>query len=128
MTIQQGQITVTQDSDTPSGTSLSKGQSGVVLAKFDIYAAGEAVKVLYLPFNITFTGNSTTTVTNFIQNVAIVDDAGGQVGSTINLPASTSDTNGSYSTGTNDSMRAASVQRLRRSTTLFRRTRPVSCP
>ena len=48
VTIQQGQITVTQDATTPSGTSLSKGQASVVLAKFDIYAAGEAVKILYL--------------------------------------------------------------------------------
>jgi hypothetical protein len=94
--IQQGQITVTQDSATPSGTSLSKGQSGVTLAKFDIYAAGEAVKVLYLPFQIQFTGVATTSnLSAWIQNVSIVDDAGGQVGSTINLPGSTSDTNSS---------------------------------
>jgi hypothetical protein len=91
VSIQQGQITTTQDPNTPSGSSISKGQSGMVLAKFDIYAAGEAVKVLYLPFSITFTGNSTTTLSNFIQNVSIVDDAGGQVGSTINLPGSSSD-------------------------------------
>jgi len=69
--IQQGQITVSQDANTPSGTSLSKGQAGVVLAKFDIYAAGEAVKVLYLPFQIILTGATTTALQNDIQNVAI---------------------------------------------------------
>jgi hypothetical protein len=96
VTIQQGQITVTQDSATPSGTSLSKGQSSVALAKFDIYAAGEAVKVLYLPFQITF-NVGTTTLSNFIQNVSITDDAGGQVGTTINLPGSASDPMGTGS-------------------------------
>ncbi len=96
VTIQQGQITVSQDSNTPSGSSLSKGMSGAVLAKFDIYAAGEPVKVMYLPFSITLTGTAPTS-TNFsneIQNVQITDDAGGQVGTTINLPGSSSDTNG----------------------------------
>jgi len=101
VTIQQGQITVTQDSATPSGTSLSKGQSSVALAKFDIYAAGEAVKVLYLPFNIIF-NVGTTTLSNYIQNVAITDDAGGQVGTTINLPGSQSDPNGPGSYAANN--------------------------
>ncbi|MGB7957757.1 MAG: peptidoglycan-binding domain-containing protein [Minisyncoccia bacterium] len=91
VTIQQGQITVTQDPATPSGTSLSKGQAGVVLAKFDIYAAGESVRILYLPFQITFGNATTSALTNEIQNVQIVDDAGGQVGTTINLPDGTTD-------------------------------------
>ncbi len=102
VTIQQGQITVSQDANTPSGSSLSKGMSGAVLAKFDIYAAGEPVKVQYLPFSITLTGTATTTpnFANELQNIQIVDDAGGQVGSTINLPGGTStgDVNGSIGT------------------------------
>jgi hypothetical protein len=77
VTIQQGQITVTQDANTPTG-NIAKGQSSITLAKFDVYAAGEAVKVQYLPFQL-----------NLVQNISIVDDAGGQVGTTINQPPST---------------------------------------
>ena len=61
--IQQGQITVTQDAATPTG-NIAKGQSAVVLAKFDIYAAGEAVKVQYLPFSLAFTGVNTSSDTS----------------------------------------------------------------
>jgi len=84
VSIQQGQITVTQASDTPTG-SVAKGQSGVTMAKFKIYAAGEAVKVKFLSFTLTFTG-TTTTLSNMVKNVALVDDAGGQLGTTINTP------------------------------------------
>lgn len=96
VTIQQGQITVSQDANTPSGSSLSKGMSNATLAKFDIYAAGEPVKVMYLPFSITLTGTATSSANfqNELQNIQITDDAGGQVGTTINLPGSSSDTNG----------------------------------
>ncbi|RJQ28906.1 hypothetical protein C4571_02600 [Candidatus Parcubacteria bacterium] len=84
VSIQQGQITVTQATDTPTG-SVAKGQSGVTIAKFAIYAAGEAVKVKFLTFTMTFTG-TTTTLSNMVKNVALVDDAGGQLGTTINTP------------------------------------------
>ena len=86
VSIQQGQITVTQDSSTPTG-NIAVGQSGVTLAKFDIYAAGEAVKVKFLGFKLVFTG-ATTTLSTMIKNVSLVDDAGGQVGTTINTPPS----------------------------------------
>ena len=56
--IQTGQITVNQDSNTPTG-NIAEGQSGVALAKYDIYAAGEAVKVSVLDFNIVLGGAST---------------------------------------------------------------------
>jgi Putative peptidoglycan binding domain len=86
--IQQGQITVTQDSATPTG-SIAKGQSQVTIAKFDIYAAGEAVRVQFLDFDIAFTGvSSGATIASQIKNVSLIDDAGGQVGSTINTPPS----------------------------------------
>jgi len=94
VTIQQGQITVTQDSGTPTG-NIAVGQSGVTLAKFDIYAAGEPVKVKYLGFKLAFTfpaSNATSATNSFyplanqVENVALVDDAGGQVGTTINTP------------------------------------------
>ena len=88
VTIQTGQITVNQDSNTPTG-NIAAGQSGVALAKYDIYAAGEAVKVQWLDFNIVLGGASTTeTLSNQIQNVAITDDAGNQVGTSINQPPS----------------------------------------
>jgi len=101
--IQQGQITVTQDSNTPTG-SIAKGQSQITLAKFDIYAAGEAVRVKFLDFTITFVGASTTeSLSNQIRNVSLVDDAGGQVGSTINTPptgTACTITNSVYTTST----------------------------
>jgi hypothetical protein len=83
-----GQITLNQDSNTPTG-NIAKGQSGVVLAKYDIYAAGEAVKVKYLGFNIQLAGqNNTLPLSSQIQNVTITDDAGNQVGTSINQPPS----------------------------------------
>ena len=87
--IQQGQITVTQDSNTPTG-NVAKGQSQITLAKFDFYAAGEAVRVKYLDFYLSFGGLATTTanLSKQVQNVSLTDDAGGQVGSTINQPPS----------------------------------------
>ncbi len=94
VTIQQGQITVTQDANTPTG-NIAKGQSSITLAKFDVYAAGEAVKVQYLPFQLVFGGVNSNPNTaadaallNLVQNISIVDDAGGQVGTTINQPPS----------------------------------------
>jgi len=84
ITINQGQITVTADTNTPTG-NIAKGGSGTALAKFDIYAAGEALKVKFLTFKLTFTG-STTTISTMLKNVALVDDSGAQVGTTINTP------------------------------------------
>ncbi len=84
--IAQGTITINQDANTPTG-NIAKGQSGVVLAKYDIYAAGEPVKVKYLDFNIQLGGvTASTQLSNEIQNVSITDDAGNQVGTSINQP------------------------------------------
>jgi hypothetical protein len=97
--IQQGTITTTQDANTPTG-NIAKGQSQITIAKFDIYAAGEAVKVKYLPFSLVFSGVNTasdTALNQIIQNVSIVDDAGGQVGTTINQPPSTNSPAANYS-------------------------------
>jgi hypothetical protein len=85
--IQQGQITVNQDASTPTG-NIAKGQSGVVLAKYDVYAAGEPVKVKFLDFNINLIGASAIPLNQQIQNVSITDDAGNQVGTSINQPPS----------------------------------------
>jgi len=83
ITIQQGQLTVTAASDTPTG-NIAKGGSGTALAKFSIYAAGEAVRVKFLDFDIAFTGGTGADLDSYLKNVALVDDAGGQLGSTIN--------------------------------------------
>ncbi len=70
----------------------------MTIAKFAFYAGGEAVKVKFLDFKLTF-GSSTLTSAMLpyqIGNVAIIDDAGGQFGTTINTPPSgnTCTTNG----------------------------------
>ena len=83
--IQTGTITVSQDSSTPTG-NIALGQSNVTLAKFDIYAAGEPVKVKYLDFSITLGGANGQALSNELQNVTITDDAGNQVGTSINQP------------------------------------------
>jgi len=88
VSIQQGQITVSQSSDTPTG-NLAVGQSNITLAKFTFYAAGEAVKIKYVDFKLTFVNpNATTSISGQVKNVAITDDAGGQIGTTINTPVS----------------------------------------
>ncbi len=88
VSIQAGQITMSQDSGTPTG-NISKGMSNVTLAKYDLYAAGEPVKVQYLDFNIALgTPGANTTLSNEIQSVSLVDDAGNQVGTTITTPPS----------------------------------------
>jgi hypothetical protein len=85
--IAQGQINISQDPNTPTGNVAKT--AGVSLAKFDIYAAGEPVKVKYLDFNIQLGGvSATSTLSSEIQNISITDDAGNQVGTTINTPPS----------------------------------------
>ena len=99
--IQTGQITVNQDPNTPTG-NIARGQSGVVLAKYDIYAAGEPVKVKYLDFNMQLQG-ATEALSSEIQNVTITDDAGNQVGTSINQPPtgySCADGTSAYTTST----------------------------
>ncbi|MEK7507938.1 MAG: peptidoglycan-binding domain-containing protein [Patescibacteria group bacterium] len=84
VTILAGTITVSQASNTPTG-NIAPGQSGVVLAKFTIYAAGEAVKVKWLGVGLNLTNaSSQLTMDSQFSNLVLVDDAGGQVGTTIN--------------------------------------------
>jgi len=90
VTIQAGQITVNQDPNTPTG-NIAKGVSQVTLAEFDMYAAGEPTKVEFLDFDLALTGvnvASDTSLSNVVKNVDITDDAGEQIGSTINTPPS----------------------------------------
>lgn len=87
--ISAGQINLSQDSNSPTN-NIASGQSNVTLAKYDLYAAGEPVKVQWLSFNITLTGanQSGTALSSEIKNVSLTDDAGNQIGSTINNPPS----------------------------------------
>jgi hypothetical protein len=83
--VRQGQVVMNLASDSPTG-NIAKGQSNVVLLKFKIRAAGEAVRIKWLPFKLEKlggTGWATTNIDNHIRNVALYDDAGNQVGSTI---------------------------------------------
>lgn len=87
--INQGAITVTAASDTPTG-NVAKGGSGTVLGKFNIYAAGEAVKVKFIDLTIANSGKDFSqigNVTNELSNISLVDSAGGQIGSTISTVA-----------------------------------------
>lgn len=86
VTIKAGTITVTQDTATPTG-NIAKGQNAITLAKFDVFAAGETVRMKWLEFKLTFTG-TTATLPNMVKNISLVDDAGGQVGTTVNTPPS----------------------------------------
>jgi hypothetical protein len=109
VSILQGTITMSQDSSTPTG-NVAVGQSGVTLAKFDIYAGGEAVKVKWLDFSLAFAGASISSqISSQIKNIALTDDAGGQVGTTINTPPSgNSCADASQATGLNASSGAGS--------------------
>jgi len=86
ITINTGSITVGLATDTPTG-NIALGGSGTTLAKYTIYAAGEAIKVKFLDFKLTFTG-TTGTISTSVKNISLVDNAGGQVGSTISTPPS----------------------------------------
>jgi len=87
VTIQPGTATISQYSGTPTG-NVAPGQTGAVLAQFTLYAAGEAIKVKFLDFKIVATPG-TSTLSNYFKNIALTDDAGGQIGTTINTPPTT---------------------------------------
>jgi hypothetical protein len=86
ITINQGSITVSLSSATPTGP-VPVGASNVPLAKFRVYAAGEPVRVKFLTATITGAGGTAFTSATNLTNVKLVDDAGGQVGNTINTVA-----------------------------------------
>ncbi len=85
VTINQGAITLTAATDTPSG-NIAKGSSGVTLGKFNLYAAGEPVKVKFLDIKFT-TDTSANNASTSLQNIYLVDDQGIQIGTTINTIA-----------------------------------------
>ncbi len=87
VTINQGRVTVSKATDTPTG-NVPAGSSNVTLAKFTLYAGGEPVKMRFLPVRITATGTSLDTeVSDQLRNISVVDDVGNQVGSTISTPS-----------------------------------------
>lgn len=89
ITIKTGSLTVQVASDTPTG-NIAAGQTGVTLAKFTIYAGGEAVKIKWLGWGLNFTNaSSQLSIDSQVKNVSLVDDAGGQVGSTVNTLSTT---------------------------------------
>jgi hypothetical protein len=93
ISINQGQITVQLASNTPIG-NIPNGASNITLAKFAVYAAGESVKIKYINATITRAGgdgwDTLANATEDIQNIKLIDDAGGQVGSTISTIAGVS--------------------------------------
>ncbi len=84
--INQGRITINKATDTPTA-NIPLGASNVTLAKFNFYAGGEPVKVRFLPITITRNGLATTSVSTDILNVAVVDDVGNSVGTSISTPS-----------------------------------------
>ncbi len=90
ITINKGSITVSTASDSPT-YDVPVGASGVTLAKFTIYAAGEAVKVKFLDVSLTQRISpvptegwvAAATYQDDLSNVRIVADDGRQLGSSI---------------------------------------------
>jgi len=88
VSIRAGSITVSQASDTPTGNVVA-GQSGVTLARFTIFAGGEALRVRFLGVGLDITGGTEATIDGHFRNLALIDDAGGQLGTTINTLSQT---------------------------------------
>ena len=90
ITVRRGEITITAATDTPAH-DIARGTSNVVLAKFNFYAAGEAVRVNFIDLRLAKTGGDVwgtlANVTRNIGNIRIIDDAGRQLGSTISIVA-----------------------------------------
>lgn len=87
--VRKGTATITLASDTPTGT-IPLGGSNVTLAKFRVFAAGEALRIKFLPFTLTKTGGASWDAggaDNQIRNIALFGDDGVQVGTTINTPS-----------------------------------------
>jgi hypothetical protein len=94
-TITQGTVTITRASDSPSGNVVNTA-SNVSLAKFDIKANGEEVKINSLRIKI-YTTDTTTTPYSLRNGILLLD--GVQVGGTAQILASTSSSaTGTYTT------------------------------
>lgn len=90
-TVRPGNSTISLAAGTPTG-NIPLGSSSFVIAKFTYHAAGESVKIKWLPFKLTETGsvgswNTVTEVDKDIRNIAIYAQDGTQIGTTINVPS-----------------------------------------
>lgn len=84
VSIKTGSITVSQATDTPTG-NVAAGQSAITLAKFSVFAGGESIRVKFLGVGLDFVGRTSgTSIDKIFKNLALIDDAGGQLGTTIN--------------------------------------------
>ncbi|MFA5047524.1 MAG: hypothetical protein WC516_00615 [Patescibacteria group bacterium] len=88
-TISGGTLSITKKSDSPSG-SVTNGSTGVTMAKFELKASGEKMKVESLRFFVTESDGDTAFT---LRNGAIFAD-GVQVGSTAAIAAATDATLG----------------------------------
>ncbi len=86
--ISSGTLTITKMTDSPSG-NINLDASGALLAKFQLKAAGEAMKVENLYVNVQVNSSASTTVT--LRNGALYAD-GVQVGSTASLESASAGT------------------------------------
>ncbi len=89
VTVRAGTVTASTNVNTPTG-NIAKGSTNVTLAKFDLRASGEAVRIKWLPFKLTFTASTTAGVSvssgnidSLIGAVSLVGDDGIQVGTEI---------------------------------------------
>lgn len=92
VSVRQGTLTASLSSDTPTG-NVARGASNVTIAKFAIRAAGEAVKIKWMPYKVTEGGSvaswgTPTNVDSDIRNLSLYADDGLQLGTTINTPSS----------------------------------------
>ncbi|MST04194.1 MAG: peptidoglycan-binding protein [Candidatus Pacebacteria bacterium] len=105
VTVRAGTITGSTNITTPTG-NIAKGSTNVTLAKFDFRAAGEAVRVKWLPFKLTFVGTGTipTISAGYIDAnvgaISLVGDDGAQVGTEIGTLSSCTYGTVEYGTGT----------------------------
>ena len=75
--VQTGNLTVTRNAGSPVNYILPGGTNQAI-AKIDMKAVGEAVRITALNIDLTGTGTPTSTITN----VKVVDDQGTQIGTT----------------------------------------------
>lgn len=88
-TINQGTLTITKTTDSPSGNIVLQG-SGVTLGKFTFKAAGEKLKIENLRVNFAYTGSAIQGVAA-IRNGAVFAN-GVQIGSTAEIKGSLNST------------------------------------
>ncbi len=92
VSVRAGTATVALSADTPTG-NIPLGATNITIGKFTYRASGEAVKVKWLPFKLTEAGSvaawsTGTNVDADIRNIALYDEVGNQIGTTINTPSS----------------------------------------